>query len=645
MSDFYTIKVHSKHCQHLLPISINIHKRFNQLDQIELIALTPNNEKNTRMLFNKFNATIQGGKTKHIVGIITAFKYQVKVNTHDVIKLTIEPIAYTLNRDQQYRIFHNKNAIEIIEIILSEHQIPHKIQLNQSPLTQSTQTQYQESTLNFINRLCAENGLYYTVENTNTNQTIVFRNKLGSEHSNTDSPPIQLNNRVTVKLNNQRIGSNQFQSHRYRADNPSNPLHIIKRDITEIPQSNLKLCKYDYPHKGKTQNQTEIISYLKQHHLKSQLHEWNTISNEDAIDLGCIIQLNTQTPCLIIIDITHQYHFNNSSSYNEINTLHQYTNSIIAINCSLKHYHFTSYHTPRISGVQTAIVHSSPNTHKSSNYSNTKMTFFWDPKESRWVRSSQTLAGNQHGVQHTARKNSLSVVQYTHNDPNTPISIGQLYARSQANPHKANTKMQSGIQTKSWNQSQSVEHCLTLNDKKNNQTITLKSGSNRTDTIQNDFLQQTDKNYYHHIKNGDLSIKVEDGHHIVSAKKIQLDCGNSQILVDSSGIHFNSSTVYFPSPSNHHQAAARMGDHHSCPQHIDGIIPHSGGIISKGSNNVFINNKPVARVQDTLQCHLSSSKITTGNNKVLINDRPLARKDDKSTHKGHIIDGSDNVLA
>ncbi len=49
------------------------------------------------------------------------------------------------------------------------------------------------------------------------------------------------------------------------------------------------------------------------------------------------------------------------------------------------------------------------------------------------------------------------------------------------------------------------------------------------------------------------------------------------------------------------QPAATMGDPHICPL-VTGLVPHVGGIISKGSLTVLICKKPAARVGDITVC-------------------------------------------
>ena len=88
------------------------------------------------------------------------------------MRLTIEPESFKLDRDIKYRMYLNKNVADIIRLILDENNIPFKIYLNEASLVKKNQTQYQESSLNFIQRLCAENGFVFFILKTQRNNNI-----------------------------------------------------------------------------------------------------------------------------------------------------------------------------------------------------------------------------------------------------------------------------------------------------------------------------------------------------------------------------------------------------------------------------------------------------------------------------------------
>lgn len=84
------------------------------------------------------------------------------------------------------------------------------------------------------------------------------------------------------------------------------------------------------------------------------------------------------------------------------------------------------------------------------------------------------------------------------------------------------------------------------------------------------------------------------------------------------------------------QPAARMTDLHVCPM-VTGIVPHVGGIISKGEPTVLIGMLPAARVTDLAICVGPPDLIAMGSTTVLIGKMPAARLGDLCAHGGTIV--------
>lgn len=92
-------------------------------------------------------------------------------------------------------------------------------------------------------------------------------------------------------------------------------------------------------------------------------------------------------------------------------------------------------------------------------------------------------------------------------------------------------------------------------------------------------------------------------------------------------------------------AAARKGD--------QGVTHCSGYVIAVGSKDVFINDRPAARVGDTSTAHLRPGNpcrvhvapIALGSGTVFINGIPAARVGDPLASCTSVAQGSPNVFA
>lgn len=103
------------------------------------------------------------------------------------------------------------------------------------------------------------------------------------------------------------------------------------------------------------------------------------------------------------------------------------------------------------------------------------------------------------------------------------------------------------------------------------------------------------------------------------------------------------------------QRVGRLGDKARIEHDIHGCIAcdHAAqGPAISGSNNVFVNRRPVLRVSDrgihTPCCGLNRWEAVEGSPTVFVNGRAIHRVGDKTRHcggLGELIDGSDNVFA
>ncbi len=89
--------------------------------------------------------------------------------------------------------------------------------------------------------------------------------------------------------------------------------------------------------------------------------------------------------------------------------------------------------------------------------------------------------------------------------------------------------------------------------------------------------------------------------------------------------------------------AARVSDMHVCPM-VTGLVPHVGGPISVGCENVLIGGMPAARVGDLVLCAGPPDAVAMGSQGVMIGGMPAARLGDITVHGGAIVVGFPQVM-
>ncbi len=88
--------------------------------------------------------------------------------------LVIRPHFYLLDFNSQNRIFQNKSAKEIIEEVLKTETITHEFNVQGSLRKREYTVQYNESDLNFVQRLLEDEGIYYYFDHSGDKEKVIF---------------------------------------------------------------------------------------------------------------------------------------------------------------------------------------------------------------------------------------------------------------------------------------------------------------------------------------------------------------------------------------------------------------------------------------------------------------------------------------
>jgi type VI secretion system secreted protein VgrG len=635
----YTLQFNSALFTELTPIQLTWNRRYNQLDMIKIHVLAPTSFNPEQYLLKNCQAIIKSSsESRFLNGIVTEIKHYPKINRQHDVELWVSPQAHCLTRDSRYHFFKKMSATEIIEQILKEYKVPYSIDCRSTLCTIPVATQYNESSLHFINRLCQDHGLYYYFKLTNGQYRFHLQDHLWifipAPMKTKQGEPSRILN-IDAQHS---VHSTQYMADRYQVKTPD----TLCRVETPLSTSPFELSHYEYPHSAtnlSTANKQEQIRHASYHSPQQTVKLQSEI---DTLCLGGSVPHVDPMRANRIIEITHSYHFKQPQSLNEKIDPKAYTNDVLLIPENLLHYRFNQCQYQHAPGVQRGKVFAKNNCVEAQGSAQVNIRFTWEPNTNRWIRSAQTQAGQQQGLHFHPRHNSVALIQFNHEDPNAPQQIGQLFTKKHLNPIKKDDHFSNGILTQTLHQTKK-NHALLFDDTPEHERLILNSSGNQFDNAQRHRRHKIKRNYSSRVNQGNQSLSVKQGHQMIQAKSIVLKNGASEIKIDNSGVHFKANRIILSSTQAH--GVARLGDQHSCPRYVDGIIPHQGGKIVAGSSDVFVNNKPVARVGDQVKCHHAHGAIKKGNNHVLINNKPIARHQDKTNHNGQIINASTNVKA
>lgn len=143
------------------------------------------------------------------------------------------------------------------------------------------------------------------------------------------------------------------------------------------------------------------------------------------------------------------------------------------------------------------------------------------------------------------------------------------------------------------------------------------------------------------VVGGDEVVEIDLQNALQSKQAQTYQVGSSTLKLSELGVSVEALHVFFASAGGSPMPIARLGDFHHCPKTNSNNQPHVGGKIAKGSSNVLLDGKPVARISDMAVCQNGPpDSIAQGNHTLLVNAEPAAHLGFKTAHGGKIQQGS-----
>ena len=207
--------------------------------------------------------------------------------------------------------------------------------------------------------------------------------------------------------------------------------------------------------------------------------------------------------------------------------------------------------TPRINGMQTAVVNGPPGSEiHTDKLGRICVKFHWDERPdterngetSCWMRVMQSMAGPGFGAQFTPRIGQEVVIAFEEGHPDRPFVIGVLYHGEHAPPYDSHNGTRNGIKTRSTKGGGASNYNeLYFEDKKGKEQVYLHA--------EKDFDLKIENNQSHVIDHN-LSYKVGDNETHMVGKEVVIDAGSKILLkVGGSTITITSSSIDIKSPT------------------------------------------------------------------------------------------------
>ncbi|ENM4477390.1 hypothetical protein AB7Y34_004303 [Salmonella enterica] len=148
------------------------------------------------------NIELDGGGKRHISGLVTAARVVGHEGRSVTYELRMEPWVKLLTHTSDYKAFHNKTVVDILDEVLAEYPYPVEKRLVESYPVRTWQVQYGETDFDFLQRLMQEWGIYWWFEHSENSHTLVLADAISAHKACPDSPLVEWHQEVLVDFKN-----------------------------------------------------------------------------------------------------------------------------------------------------------------------------------------------------------------------------------------------------------------------------------------------------------------------------------------------------------------------------------------------------------------------------------------------------------
>ncbi|REE23497.1 type VI secretion system secreted protein VgrG [Paraburkholderia sp. BL27I4N3] len=381
---------------------------------------------------------------REISGIVTSARFVEQQDRQSHYRLTLQPGLWLAGQRSDYRIFQRKNVIDIIREVLRIYPFSCAWRASRIYPRLDYQVQYGETDLNFVQRLMAENGIYWFFEHSKGYHRMVFVDHVGAHrpveseayHTLAYYPP---GHRIDAEYIDafdiaQTLQSGVWTTGDYDFKQPEANLGVRKVQ----PQKTIHndLTRYEWPGDFTSTAEGEKFAQIRIEELFAR--------GERAEGRGALRNVVCGTT----------FHLENHP-YRKANQEYMVIRAKLDAEETMEStgpgvYRFDTDFTvqpatnvfrpartvpkPRTTGPQSAVVTGfDRNVVSTEPYGRVTLKFRWDRSPNRdensscWARVMSPWAGDGHGAISLPRIGTEVIVDFIDGDPDRPFVIGQAY--------------------------------------------------------------------------------------------------------------------------------------------------------------------------------------------------------------------------
>src|SRR5690554_2525350 len=534
------------------------HEALSRLFDFELELVCTRPDLDLQQLLNRdLVLEIGTSPSRFIHGIIRAASQGATSRRFSHYQVSLAPHLYWLRLRQDVRIFQDLSVPDIVRKLLDEAGIDptfYRFELTGSYAPRTYCVQYNESTLDFMERLLAEEGICYYFEHHQDRHVWVVADHQQSFRET--SPAIAEYRNDAAMVGTPCV--QQFQSQwdtaleavtltDYNYQKPSHSL--LTQAATGVQTEN---SAYFWPGNYRDLNQGQMLARQRLDAERIQAQQGQGQSTLSQFSAGTVFQLDLHprpeyNRQHLLLEVSHYGRQPQVLEEYAGSEGSQYHNRFVTVPAD------QPYRPPLLpkpyAYPQTAVV-VGPSSEQvyTDEYGNIQVRFHWDREgqNSCWLRVTQAWAGNFWGSQILPRVGQEVVVDFINGDPDQPIVTGCLHHGLHKPPyplpeHKSKTLI------RSHSLSGQDGHELLLEDKAEQEKIAVHSAGDLELHVTQDSKTAIDRNRHTQVK-GNSTQTVKGSQHLIvqgerrtrTGGQHSLDIGQAQHLKAGTAIHLQS---------------------------------------------------------------------------------------------------------
>jgi type VI secretion system secreted protein VgrG len=486
-----------------------------------------------------------------------------RIGTRSEYRLTISSwLEVMLSKRSDCRIFQNKSIDNIIDSVFESYAgiAMYQLDIKTDLPIRRYWVQYNETDLEFFNRICYQEGLAYYFSHDNGVHTLHVVDNPEGLNLPRQQVQFQAETSAHDHLSDwQRVGNfttGHYTQRTYNYMSPSDELEVdseVITDIKDVPHvKDMKSYRYSEAYHGVADGKIDIQNRARQGSVYSQLRTGSGNCRHLMVGQKMSLALATGGD------------FADKGKEFNVTKMHLFADdSYGTVHCSIEalpsdEIVYPSSVSPVINSLQTAVV-TGPIGKKvhSDSLGRVKVQFHWDrlgkgdEDTTCWLRVMQSFAGSKFGAHFTPRIGQEVVVAFENGNPNRPFVMGALYHPEHTPPYGDQKGTRSGIRTRSINAS-SPSSCneLYFEDETGNEEVYIQAEKDLNTLVKNDEDRKVQHDQTLAITNNknekvgnNSSLKVGKQLTIEAGDSITIKVGGSEIKLTGSSISIKSSVV------------------------------------------------------------------------------------------------------